>query len=387
MVRSELNTGITLFRELADGRKPGQIITKGNAFSYALVKKHNWPYVKANLMANLLITSGYVEFKDGFLFLTEHGYDLAHDEVPALFTPDLRALVDCNNREKAFYDLWDIIGNDKDLNPLYIGGSSYYNAIRPFLTGVPHSYSEYIADIKNTSRSSSRSKWCRELFMDLGELDLPAFLDKLSEILQRRADAMRNVDDIDDEIDDLSDREFRIEVFNNGKSMESQPNRTKKVFISHNTEDKAYAKALVDLLLKMGVDKDDIFCSSYPGLGVKFGQSFIDAIKSQYENHDLIILFIHSPRFYRSPVSLCEMGAGWIAKKSHLSFLTNDCGFNDLKGVVLSTEIAFKAGDENTYHVLNDFKKMIVDGFNLRSIDDTMWDVMRDDFKSTVESL
>ncbi len=68
-------------------------------------------------------------------------------------------------------------------------------------------------------------------------------------------------------------------------------NRSAKIFISHNSDDKEYAKALVQLLINLGIDEEKyIFCSSLPGCGVKFGTSFIDAIREQYENNRLIML-------------------------------------------------------------------------------------------------
>lgn len=393
MTNSEFNTGLTYLRELADGLMPGQIVTRVNSFPYNLVKTYQWPNAKANLFTNLLISSGYIEFRDGFLFLTEAGFDLVHDEVFPSFTPDLKEFITNEKREPDFYRIWEIIGSKKDDNPLYISGPEYYKAIHPFLTGTPTGYNDYIDNLRKQTLPTSRSKWCKDLFLALDDADVSNFLDSLSAILKSRAEINRHRQRHDNEVVELLLDDSP--VWELGKDGAMTPtndnlvnmNKKKKVFISHNTDDKEYAKALADLLLKMGVSKDDIFCSSYPGLGVKFGDSFIDAIKNQYENYDLIILFIHSPRFYKSPISLCEMGAGWIAKKQHLSFLTNDCDFSELRGVITQTEIAFKAGDEGTYHVLNDFKKMIVDGFQLPSIDDTMWDNMRKDFKSVVETV
>ena len=40
-----------------------------------------------------------------------------------------------------------------------------------------------------------------------------------------------------------------------------------------------------------------------------------------------------------------------------MSFLTSDCEFEMLKGVVTSNETAFKTGKKDTYNYLNDFQE------------------------------
>ena len=82
-----------------------------------------------------------------------------------------------------------------------------------------------------------------------------------------------------------------------------------------------------------------------------------------------------------------EMGAAWILKKQHVSFLTSDCEFEMLKGVVTSGETAFKAGKKDTYHYLNDFKESLEEFFNIEPIKTTRWDTIRNDFLAIVEKI
>jgi hypothetical protein len=52
-------------------------------------------------------------------------------------------------------------------------------------------------------------------------------------------------------------------------NVDKLPNRPgKKIFISHSSKDKEYTKAFVDLLFAIGLNEDDIVCSSYPGVGI-----------------------------------------------------------------------------------------------------------------------
>lgn len=61
-----------------------------------------------------------------------------------------------------------------------------------------------------------------------------------------------------------------------------------KVFISHKTEDSAYAEALKTLInFIIGAEGDKLFCSSIPGYGIKPSQDIIDNIKAQFSNYNL----------------------------------------------------------------------------------------------------
>lgn len=159
----------------------------------------------------------------------------------------------------------------------------------------------------------------------------------------------------------------------------------RKIFISHNTDDADFAASLVELLVKMGVDYNNIFCSSYEGCHIPFGNSILNTISSQFNCYELCVLFIHSKKLYASPVSLNEMGAAWILKAKHFSFLTKECEFNDLKGVITKDETAFRSGQENTYHVLNDFRREIESFFSLSPINDGAWEMAKKRFIKEVE--
>ncbi len=43
----------------------------------------------------------------------------------------------------------------------------------------------------------------------------------------------------------------------------------KKIFISHNTQDKVVADIFVDFLIAVGIPRNEIFCSSLPGNNVR----------------------------------------------------------------------------------------------------------------------
>ena len=44
--------------------------------------------------------------------------------------------------------------------------------------------------------------------------------------------------------------------------------RRKLIFISHSSKDKEYTKAFVELLFGIGLNEEDIVCSSFPGVDI-----------------------------------------------------------------------------------------------------------------------
>ena len=84
--------------------------------------------------------------------------------------------------------------------------------------------------------------------------------------------------------------------------------KTPLVFISHTHEDKDFVVALVNLLEDMGFTKNTLFCSSVREYGIPLSDDIFEAIRGLFLKHDLYVIFVHSPRFYGSAVSLNEMG-------------------------------------------------------------------------------
>ena len=139
-------------------------------------------------------------------------------------------------------------------------------------------------------------------------------------------------------------------------SMQSKDNSKKgkspMVFISHSSKDKEFAEALVDLLESIGLDKDTLFCSSVAGYGLGLSDDIFETLRNLFLNHDLFMIFIHSPRYYKSAVSLNEMGAAWALRTGFCSILTSDMEFSGLKGVVNDRSIAIKVNEEDAWYRL-----------------------------------
>ena len=162
--------------------------------------------------------------------------------------------------------------------------------------------------------------------------------------------------------------------------------KKRKIFISHSSADKKFAEALVDLLNVMGLGQEDIFCSSVPGCWIGNGRNFLEEIKTHFVNYDLFVIFIHSPRFYNSHISLNEMGAVWVLQSEYCSFLTNDMEYDQMDAVVTSHEIAIKVNTNEAKSRLNDWKMRILDWFGKSDIDANIWERKRNSFLETVSS-
>ncbi|UNT55629.1 toll/interleukin-1 receptor domain-containing protein [Lysinibacillus capsici] len=109
----------------------------------------------------------------------------------------------------------------------------------------------------------------------------------------------------------------------------------RKIFISHSTEDKLIVEPLIDLLEGLGLSSVSIFCSSFEGYNIPYGEDFLGFIKREL-SEDTIVLFMLSENFYNSPICMCEMGATWIKSTKHYPILLPPLSYADMKGVISS---------------------------------------------------
>ena len=163
-----------------------------------------------------------------------------------------------------------------------------------------------------------------------------------------------------------------------------------KVFISHKKEDQDYADALVSLInFIVGSSGDKVFCSSIPGYGIRQSRDIIDDLKAQFDEHNIFMVIIHSPRYYNSTICLNEMGASWILGTKFSSFMTKDCTYDLLNGVIGKEKICININEERgmlNAH-LNDFKNDLLSFFGVEAIDENKWEHARDRFVKEVSML
>ena len=171
-----------------------------------------------------------------------------------------------------------------------------------------------------------------------------------------------------------------VKTANSGK-------KTPLVFISHSSNDKDFVDALVNLLDDMGFTKETLFCSSVREYGIPLSGDIFETIRGLFLEHDLYVIFIHSPRFYGSAVSLNEMGAAWVLKTDFCSFLTNDMDYPKMKGVVNDAKLSIKVDDKEAPKLLNDLYKHLSTVFSLQEMGVNKWERKRDQFLQVVRNL
>lgn len=122
-----------------------------------------------------------------------------------------------------------------------------------------------------------------------------------------------------------------------------------KIFISHSSKDKFYGQKLVELLINVGVKKDEIIFTSNRVYGIPVGQNIFDWLKSQITSKPYVI-FLLSPDYYKSIACLNEMGAAWIIENKQVSLFTPNFDLTSeafYSGVIDPRKVGFYINDED----------------------------------------
>lgn len=167
------------------------------------------------------------------------------------------------------------------------------------------------------------------------------------------------------------------------------PNKTSTkeplVFISHSSKDKAFVVALVELLEGIGLDEKSLFCSSVPGYWINLSKDIFEVLQGLFTNRSLYVIFVQSPNFYHSAVSLNEMGAAWAVRAEYCSILTSEMEFSNMTAVVNSRQTAIKVNNEDAKARLTEMKDSILSFLGKEDISAVIWERKRDKFLSTVD--
>ena len=165
-------------------------------------------------------------------------------------------------------------------------------------------------------------------------------------------------------------------------------NKPHKLFISHSSKDAEYMKAFVDLLVAIGVHKNQITCTSVPQCNIPVGCNIYDWLAKQFQTSDLHVVYAFSDNYYSSVATLNEMGAAWVMRCKWTGFLLPGFTFNQLAGCIDKNQICIKLDDPDIITLkqrLRQFRDDIIKEFGLESIDEDEWEEKRDDFLDKIK--
>lgn len=142
----------------------------------------------------------------------------------------------------------------------------------------------------------------------------------------------------------------------------------KKIFISHASEDKKIIGELIDVLELIGIDSNDIYCSSFEGYGTPLGQNYLEVLKKEL-NSNVLVLFVLSHSFFKSELCLCEMGAAWVLSQKQIPIYIPPFRPEDVKGVFPVIQ-GFHINNRNQINLL---KQKLESEFKLQPINQVRW--------------
>lgn len=170
-------------------------------------------------------------------------------------------------------------------------------------------------------------------------------------IVQRKAEVNKRMnDDADKEKADKIEREFtaKTRTMNILKERLDEEERqtvkddfhqfmraaqlsqsTRKIMISHDSENKEYGLFIMRIFELLGLDKGSNFIFTSDSLtNVPHGVNIYNYLKDCFRE-DIYVIFLFSKHFYDSNVCIAETGAAWATNKNHSNIII-DIDFSDV---------------------------------------------------------
>lgn len=162
-------------------------------------------------------------------------------------------------------------------------------------------------------------------------------------------------------------------------------NKKRRVFVSHSSKDIEYVGAFVKLLRNIGLNEDNLFCSSVSGLDVPLGEDIFEFLRRCFTDYELFVIFVISKdNYYSSAACLNEMGAAWVQGTHSVSVLLPGMSPGAMQGAIDSGKHAVVLDSNNARYKLNELRDMILEFLELAPIHNTLWEQDRDEFLQTV---
>jgi hypothetical protein len=201
-------------------------------------------------------------------------------------------------------------------------------------------------------------------------------------------------DDIKELIDNTADKEVLLiaedlkldtsvyisKTANKGKRETIQHSLLKKIFISHSHEDEAVISLFVQVLERIGISSDALFCTSLDGSGTPLRYDFMQRIKEEI-NEEVLVFSMLSNNFYKSPMCLIEMGASWIQTKDHISVAIPPFKLGEIKGVFQHFQ-GIQVDQENHLDLL---KETLESKFDITPVRHLQWTPSRNTLLKSIQ--
>ncbi len=148
-----------------------------------------------------------------------------------------------------------------------------------------------------------------------------------------------------------------------------------KVFISHATEDKDLADALIDVLTSSSdLSPDDILCTSPDGMKLTPGVNFVDRLQKYVADARTVVLLL-SETYYDSVFCLCELGAAWALKQDIVPLVVPPLPKSAIGDVLLGIHVGSIDSKEDLSSLMSRIQSKT--GKRFRA---ARWEVQRDRF-------
>ena len=164
-------------------------------------------------------------------------------------------------------------------------------------------------------------------------------------------------------------------------------NKNPIVFVCHASEDEHFVSALMNLLMKMGISKKSIVCTSMRGCGLKNGENWNDQLREKFTDYNPYVIIIHSRSLYKSAVAMNEMGAAWVLKHKVFSFLVKGLEVKDMKGVFSSTHQATLVSQSDISEDIDQLYDALLSHLQLQKLDNGEWENIRGVFIEKIKAI
>lgn len=237
-------------------------------------------------------------------------------------------------------------------------------------------------------------EWSQELTFELQTLNSNSnnlFIQSTLELLNNGFNGWSDEDNFSELCGKLHVIQERIDDFyiDSSNNQSVTPPRKPKLFISHSSDDVHYVKLIVDFLEDIGLNEENLFCSSIPGYGIPLNEDIYDYLKKQFDDYNLYVIYVLSKNYYESPACLNEMGAAWVLKNKYSAFLLPNFKFQEIQGAISPRQmsISLDSAPESVNELMTQLKNTIIKDFQLPPIPESRFMRKLSDFTSAVTAI